>query len=520
MSSSTIMIMKNRSRISNAFLRYMNHPVVWSRLLRTKPESYWIKRGERMVLQLFAKASIHVPAYARFLKTRLRHPSTITSMRAFQRVPVIDKDSYLRTSSLPELCWDGNLAQSRMVISSTSGSSGEPFYFPRTSEQDLQYAALAEMYLRSNFLIHRKSTLYIVGWGMGVWIGGVFSYSSVRIVAERGKYDLSIITPGTNQDEILKAVQTLGPYYDQVIIGGYPPMIKDLVDEGNRRNISWKKYHTKFIFSAEGFSEQFRDYICTQTDLKNPYRDTLNHYGTVDLGTMAHETPLTILIRRLARTNTALNMDLFGDPHRQPTLAQYIPELFYFEEYKGGIICTAQSGLPLVRYDLKDIGGVKSFKEIHAIFEKHGILLSKEIARVHIEDTVWNVPFVFVFERSDFTVKLSGANIYPEEIRRVLEDPQIARFVTGKCTIRVDVDEHMDQYLMVHVELKRFNSPEVGLKNIIQDRIVYELLQYNSEYAYLYKNLPIERMAPRVTLWPFGDAMYFGAPGKHRWVRK
>ena len=473
-----------------------------------------------MVLRLFSRAALRVPAYKKLLKAHALRSRGVTTIQSFTRVPIIDKDSYLRISRLPDLCWDGKLAESRMVISSTSGSSGEPFYFPRTNEQDLQYAALAEMYLRSNFSIHTKSTLYIVGWGMGVWIGGVFSYSSVRMVAERGKYNLSIITPGTNQDEILKAVKTLGPYYDQVIIGGYPPMIKDLVDEGNRRGIGWKKYNVKFIFSAEGFSEQFREYIFRNAEMKNPYRDTLNHYGTVDLGTMAHETPLSILIRRLARKHEGLNMDLFGDPHRQPTFAQYIPELFYFEAYEGRIICSAQSGLPLIRYDLKDSGGVKTQKEVYALCKKHGIDIEKEINRAHIEDTIWNAPFVYVFERSDFTVKLSGANIYPEEIRRVLDDPYVARFVTGKCTMSVDVDDRMDQRLMVHVELKRSGIPDKTLKYKIQEGIVTELNKHNSEYAYLYKNLPIERMTPMVTLWPFGDPTFFGAAGKHRWVRK
>lgn len=473
-----------------------------------------------MALQLFTMVSKDVPAYRKFLKAKSFRQSGGTSMRYFQRVPIIDKDTYLRTASLSDLCWGGNLKASRMVISATSGSSGEPFYFPRTSDQDLQYAALAEMYLRSNFSIHTKSTLYIVGWGMGVWIGGVFSYSSIRIVAERGGYNLSIITPGTNQDEILKAVTTLGPLYDQVIIGGYPPMIKDLVDEGNRRNIEWKKYTVKFIFSAEGFSEQFREYIFRNAEMKNIYRDTLNHYGTVDLGTMAHETPLSILIRRLAREHEGLNMDLFGEPHRQPTFAQYIPELFYFEELGGRVVCTAMSGLPLVRYDLKDSGGIKTKKEVYDLCRKHGIDIEKEIRLAHIEDTIWNVPFVYVFERSDFTVKLSGANIYPEEIRRALDDQHIAQFVTGKCTISVDVDEHMDQCLMVHVELKRSQSATKELRKTIQDEVVSELRQHNSEYAYLYKNLPPERMTPHVTLWPFGEPPFFSAAGKHRWVRK
>lgn len=498
----------------------VQHPIQWARHLRRVPEAVWIRRGVRAALKVYTQMEAHVPAYARLLRTRGIRRGTIHSDRDFSLVPIISKDSYLRKSTLPDLCWEGELAADQVTISATSGSSGEPFYFPRTHEQDMQYAALAEMYLRSNFLIHKRSTLYIVGWGMGVWIGGVFSYSSVRIVADRGKYPLSIITPGTNQEEIIKAVTTLGPLYDQVIIGGYPPMVKDLIDEGNRRGISWNRYHLKCIFSAEGFSEAFREYIVIHAGLADPFRDTLNHYGTVDLGTMAHETPLSILVRKIAVKNPELNMALFGELHRQPTLAQYIPELFYFEEVDRRIICTARSGLPLVRYDLGDAGGILTYEKIQSICAMYNITLSDEIRRVHIEDTIWNLPFVYVFERRDFTVKLSGANIYPEEIRRVLESKPIADSVTGKCTMSVDLDEHMDQCLVVHVELKKSVQKDMSLIPMIRDGIVRELRAHNSEYAYLYTNLSAKRVTPRIVLWPQGDATYFHAAGKHRWVRK
>lgn len=472
-------------------------------------------RGRKMAVKLYTAMNVRVPAYRRFLQKK-----GVRAQVGFTSLPLTDKDAYLRTYPLSDLCWDGDLASQQTIISATSGSTGEPFYFPRTAEQDLQYAAVAEMYLRTNFSVHKKTTLYIVGWGMGIWIGGVFSYAAVRIVAERGKYPISIITPGTNQDEILKAIEALGPLYDQVVIGGYPPMIKDLIDEGNNRGMVWKKYHVKFIFSAEGFSEAFRNYVIQHAGLPHVLTDTLNHYGTVDLGTMAHETPVSVLIRRIASDKPELNTALFGDPRRQPTLAQYIPELFYFEQQDGRIICSARGGLPLVRYDLKDTGGVKSFVQIRSICKKHGVDLSQEITRAHIETTIWNLPFVYVFERSDFTVKLSGANIFPEEVRRALEHKTVASFVTGKCTLEINVDTHMDQYLSVHVELKKSVRARSTLTRLVRDRIISELLLSNSEYAYLYKNLPAERTRPHVTLWPFADTRFFGAPGKHRWVRK
>ena len=265
---------------------------------------------------------------------------------------------------------NGEFASKHWVISSTSGSTGEPFYFPRTDEQDLQYALTAEMYLITNFQINKKTTLYINGFAMGVWIGGLFTYQAIKHVVSEGKYKLSIINPGINKNEIIKAIRKMGPHFDQIIIGGYPPFIKDLVDYGNDSDLEWKKMSVKFIFSAEGFSEDFRDYIISNVGLKNPYLDTLNHYGTVDIGTKSYETPICILIRRLALKNKDLYKSLFGDTSKLPTLTQYIPEHFYFEEVNGGIVCTAKSGIPLIRYNLKDNGGVYGFDKVIEIFKQ------------------------------------------------------------------------------------------------------------------------------------------------------
>ena len=177
---------------------------------------------------------------------------------------------------------------------------------------------------------------------MGVWIGGVFTFSALREVANMG-YPLSVMTPGINKLEVIRAIKNIGHEFDQIIIGSYAPFLKDILDDGVEAGIDWNKLPVKFVFSAEAFSEEFRDYLAEKTSI-DPLTDTLNHYGTVDLGTMAHETPYAIMIRRLAYKNKKLFVELFGQDARTPTLAQYDPRLFYFEEFTpGSICCTAKT---------------------------------------------------------------------------------------------------------------------------------------------------------------------------------
>jgi phenylacetate-CoA ligase len=348
---------------------------------------------------------------------------------------------------------------------------------------------------------------------MGAWIGGLFTYEAIRMVADKG-YALSIITPGLNKPEIWKAIKTLGPQFDQVILGGYPPFIKDVIDEGIKEGINWKKYNLGIIFSAEGFTEKFRDYITKQAGLKDIYTSTLNHYGTVDQGTHAHETPLAILIRRLAQKNSTFHKSVFPEPGRLPTLAQYLPELFYFEEVSGGLLCSAFSGIPLVRYDLKDRGGILSYAEMERRFG-----LGKGAKKVRIQNTLWRLPFVYVYERSDMVVSWYGANIYPEHVREAHLNDLITKYFTGKFAMSVVYDKKHDPVLEIHSELRKGLKPNPRMTKQLTDVLVQTLLRKNSEYRNNYSSLP-HKNVPKVRLWHHESAPHFKGGGKQKWVIK
>ena len=354
---------------------------------------------------------------------------------------------------------------------------------------------------------------------MGAWIGGLFTYSATRLLAEKGKYNMSVITPGVDKQGIIRAIEKLGPYFDQVIIGSYAPFLKDVLDDGVRSGIDWKKYNLSFIFSAEGFNEEVRDYILNIAGNKNTYTSTLNHYGTVELGTMSYETPISILTRRSALRKKNIYKDLFGDTYKLPTFTQYIPELFYFEEIKKTVICSAFSGLPLVRYDLKDTGGVYGYEEVKQIFKKNDINLLKSCQEAGISDTVWNLPFVYVFERNDFMVKFYLCDIYPETIKKALQQKELEKSVTGKFTMIIKFDKNKNQYLEINTELKARVKENIKLKNKVLLLITDQLLKENEGYRAVTKLIG-KRAAPLVIFWPYEDPLYFKPGTKQKWVKK
>lgn len=494
------------------------NPVELLHKFKTEPEDVRMRAGAARAIELFRSAAERVPAYKKHLAAHNFDASNVHDIGDLVAIPPTDKSEYLRQYERAELCWNGQMKGPRWVISTTSGSTGEPYYFPRTEDQDKQYALTAELYLRTQFKIQERSTLYIVAFPMGAWIGGLFTYEAIRRVAERGDYALSIITPGINKLEVIKAVQNLGRDFDQIIIGSYAPFLKDIIDDGIRMGLNWADYNLGFVFSAEAFGEPFRDYIAAKTGLTNIYEDTLNHYGTVDLGTMSHETPLTTLIRRMALARPVLQEAIFGQIAKVPTLTQYIPELFYFEDINGDLFCTAASGLPLVRYDLKDKGGVISLAHMEKIFAESGLDLRAEAEAVGITHTIWNLPFVYVYERSDLSVSFFAFQIYPETVKNALASPMLAEQLTGKFTMAVEYNNEGTQQFFINLELKHGTSETPELHEQVTSAVVEKLLSQNSEYRRTHEEYA-ERVYPLLTFWPYEDPTYFRPGTKQKWVK-
>lgn len=488
--------------------------------LSTTPESTRCKQGEQQALSLFHEMAERVPAYKDFLAKHDVNPKQINSIDDFKTVPLIDKDNYLRKYPREMLVWDGEFDSQSWVISSTSGSTGKPYYFPRQSLQDDQYALVADLYLRTNFQIHEKSTLYIVAFPMGAWIGGLFTYEALKKIADTRGYPLSIITPGIHKLEILNAVRELGSDFDQVLIGSYAPFLKDFLDDGEEQGIDWHELDLGFIFSAEVFSETFRDYVQRKTGIKNIHTDTLNHYGTVDLGTMAHETPVSICLRRYALQDKNVFADMFAQTTHLPTFAQYLPELFYFETVDDdNLVCSANSGIPLVRYDLKDRGGVLHQEQIEEILENHGGNFKDIVEQHNLTDTVWNLPYVYVYERRDFSVSFYAFQIYPQTIRKALQQDSLIDRVTGKFTMRTRYDDEGQHILEIDVELAHNENDTDEFNKLITDIVTEHLIEENSEYREVHRHYGA-KIQPQITLWPYEHTKYFQPGTKQKWVEK
>jgi phenylacetate-CoA ligase len=474
----------------------------------SEPRERAARPGHAELLALFHAMAREVPAYARFLQQHAIDPASIHDVDGLRRVPPTTKDNYHRPNPLSDLCRHGRLEACDMIALST-GSTGEPTVWPRFVSDELGTARRLEQVLVDGFELDRRRTLGVVCFALGNWVGGIYTLSCCRQLAAKG-YPLTMAAPGNNKPEILRVLHALRGSFDQVVLFGYPPFVKDVIDAGAAEGFDWSLTPTRIVLAGEVFSEAWRTLVCERLGVSDPARSSASLYGTADGGVLANETPLSIRIRRALAARPDAARALFGEA-RLPTLCQYDPTHRYFEAEDGALLFSGDSGVPLMRYKILDRGGVIAYGEMRARLVELGVELEPgEGARER------QLPFVYVFGRSSFAVSFYGANVYPENVAVGLEQAELAPFVTGKFVLEVTHDDEHDAALSLAVELCAGGSPSAELTGAIARSVRAHVERQNSEFS---SYVPAERRTPVVRLLPFADPQYFPPGVKHRYTR-
>jgi len=469
------------------------------------------------MLDLFRRTAATVPAYQDFLRSHGVDPD---SVRALADIPLMTKENYHTRYPLPRRCRDGRLAAAD-TIAVSSGSTGKPTYWPRTAADEQAATARFEQIFRHSFGAADKATLAVICFPLGTWVGGLYTTSCCQHLAGRG-YPITVVAAGNDKAEILRVVPELAPAFDQTVLLGYPPFLKDVIDTGLASGVDWTPMRIKLVMAGEVFSEDWRDLVGSRAGMTRPAHDSAALYGTADAGVLGCETPLTITIRRFLASDPDLAQVLTGQ-RRLPTLVQYDPADRYFEALDDGTLAfSADGGVPLVRYHIADEGGVLGYEQLLSFCADHGLDLGADADLVAGSPAL---PFVYVFGRTRFAVSFFGANVYPENIAAGLEQPRVSGWVTGKFVLEVAEDADRNRHLAVAVELAPGEEPghdntsqdNTGRTELAADAILGQLLLLNSEFAHY---VPAAYQQPVVTLLPAGDPDYFPRGVKHRYTRQ
>jgi len=421
------------------------------------PSGSHSKRGQKYALGVAETALKRTSAYPDYLKSQGLSVDGVAGMDAFRRLPVIDKRLYVDRYPLAKLAMDGS-PSSAYTIEKSSGHSGGSYYWLRLAEEDAMFPQYLEHAFVQFYKMDTMPTLVLITLALGTWTSGEKMAQALRQVAASGKYPLTVMAPGTNIEEILEIVADIGALYAQTIIVGYPPFIKTVIDEGTRRGFDWPSLNVRIGLGGEGYSEPWRDHMASLIGV-DPDVDLLavsGGYGAADIGmSIGREYAATVMVRKLCLAKPELGRDLFGVGNggggTLPNLLQYNPASCYIEEVEGELVFTVLSGIPLVRYNIHDKGGVMTFDQAMQVLGDHGCDLYGELARRgYGPEQVWKLPFFYVYGRTDGTVSIVGANVFPQNIQAVLAEARDQEIVTFK--LAVETTPSFSQRLVVSLE--------------------------------------------------------------------
>ncbi len=369
------------------------------------------------------RAVRNVPAYRRFLQDAGVRGRSLYPLGILARLPETDKRSYVDRFGFLERCVDGAVPYPGTTIDESSGSTGTPYNWIRGHRE--REVAHRNIGFFARYAFGNKPLVTINAFSMGAWAAG-FNMSL-------GMMRHGIVkSVGPDLDKILSTLDYLGSGY-RFLISGYPPFLKHLLDEGDRRGFPWARYQLHALVGGEGMSEELRDLLLGR------FRSVFSGYGATDIEIgMAGESPVSIAIRRLARARPDVREALFGHDSRLPMVFQYNPLIHFLEVNEDHeIVCTVSRLdllAPRIRYNVHDEGGLVEFKTAAATLRRYGYDISRLGSAPETAGPrgllPWvrpiPLPFLWVLGRRDATISVMGANIYPEDIETIVyRDPDL-----------------------------------------------------------------------------------------------
>lgn len=457
-----------------------------------------MKKNSSTALTVFKISSQEVPAYQKFLRAHDVKPEQIITEEDFFKLPVTDKKSYIQKYTLAELTKSGRVPP---VAYASSGSSGTPTFWFGSDKHEMRGGKIHEKIFRDVLgLSPHDSTLVIICLSMGVWVAGSYTLASCREVARKG-WNIMTITPGIEMADIMHILKNLTPNFQNTILVGYPPFIMDVVTETQRQDIKIGNV-IKIITTGDKFTEEWRDDLLNFLKITNPYSALVSIYGCSDAAVLGYETPLSIFLRRKMNENNELFKEIApANSTILPSVVQYETEYIFFEEINGELVFTTDAPIPLVRYNIHDIGKVITFEEVKHFLEKY--TLWEEVRKLGFAQ--WELPFLVQSGRSDVAVTFYALNIPGDHLKVCVEDKRIKKFLSGNFfAYTKDLDKSRKQRLYINLELKDGVKLPENIEKIIRDVIVENLVRINIEYRKLNSVLG-EKSLPIITLFSHGD---------------
>jgi len=421
-------------------------------------QSVLVRIGRLRAHAVYLKAQDRCPAYREFLQ---REGYNNGRRWRLAGLPIMTKENYVKRYSIEARCYDGRLPAAGVVIDESSGSSGVPNNWVRSVEERADVKRILQLNYQ---LIYRDSGCILLNcFALGPWATGM--NVSMSLV------DVGILKSiGPDQKKLENTLELFGPDY-RYLVFGYPPFIKSFVDS---TRLDLKRYRMDLIVGGEGISEPLRTYLLQF------FQTVISSYGASDLEiNIAVETELTINLRRLCLKDRALAQKLFGR-EAVPMIFQYNALDYTIETTDGGelvfTIGRQTSAAPKLRYNLHDVGGTMTYKQLVVQLAANGI----EIAALAKRQS--HFPLLFVYGRSDLTVPFYGAKVYPTDIEEIINaHPALVKQVNS-FQIASYEDAQINRRLKIRLETVKDLSAGLPSVEELRDIFFDGLCRYNQDF--------------------------------------
>ncbi len=420
-----------------------------------QPFLAWI--GKVRAYAVFYKAQRRCPAYREFLEAE----NYRLDEWKIEGVPVMTKENYVKKYSIEARCYDGRIPSVGTVIDESSGSSGVPNNWVRSADERREVTRILQ--LNYDIFYHDQQHILLNCFALGPWATGM--NVSMSLV------DVGILKSiGPDALKLENTLSLFGTNY-RYLICGYPPFVKSWIDS---TQLDLSNYKIDLIVGGEGMSESLRTYL-----LKS-FQTVVSSYGASDLEiNIGVETDLTIALRRLCFADRTLCETLFGR-ETPPMIFQYNAADYVIETAETGellyTIVRLTGAAPKIRYNLRDLGGTYSHKNLGAKLRENGIEIKNFAARQS------HLPLLYVHGRGDLTAAFYGAKIYPTDVEEIVNThPQLAG-KTNSFQIVSREDENLNKILQIHLEkIKNFKG-ELPAAEDLREIFFAELSRVNQDF--------------------------------------
>jgi len=446
-------------------------PLFYALSLKCISERGFVRCSESLACSSFTRAIKDVKAYKDFVKPV---PKT------FNEIPVTSKDNYIKkytqNSAFGELSlYHKGVIPKGSKKDTSTGTSGKPTSWYRGPNEikainrSILFSAKAVIGNRPYYLIN--------GFALGPWATGIAISN-----AASNDPNCTVCNIGIDTKEIFQAIKDAAKTVSKdhpIVVAGYPPHLKEVVDLAIKEGFPLEKYNIIGIVGGEAMSENQRDLINCQKNAqgqvkRSGFRQCYSAYGASDLDvTIGYETDFAIELRKALHSNSELAKELLGGNDFIPMIFPYNPLNHHIEtDDQQNLLFTCLSDdriSPRVRYNLGDRGKTMPLSDVLAIVQKHGIEIKNA--------PKFQLPLLFVWGRVGTHVSYEGLKIAPENLEDALRVKNLLPSVA--------------HYGFLQLEKNGTNTSEILIElmdgvdldaNYLHREIVNGLKQYNQEF--------------------------------------